>query len=98
MARAGLGVIVDEVLLDGGAGQQRLAAALDGLDVLWVGVHCDPAVAAAREQARADRGRRHGGFTGPDRARGVRYDVVVDSTSASTDECAQAVLGCVSQR
>jgi chloramphenicol 3-O phosphotransferase len=98
MARAGLGVIVDEVLLDGRAGQQRLAAALDGLEVLWVGVHCDPVVAAAREQARPDR------ITGMAASQtlivheGVRYDVVVDSTSASTDECARAVLRCVRQR
>ncbi len=35
MARAGLGVIVDEVLLGGGAAQQRLAELLDGSAVLW---------------------------------------------------------------
>jgi chloramphenicol 3-O phosphotransferase len=95
MARAGLGVIVDEVLLDGRVGQQRLAAALDGLDVLWVGVHCDPTVAAAREQTRADRVAGMAASQALIVHEGVGYDVVVDSTSASIDECAQAVLRCV---
>src|SRR6202044_1435050 len=37
IAANGTGVIVDEVFLDGGAGQERLRMALDGLEVLWVG-------------------------------------------------------------
>lgn len=92
MARAGLHVIIDEVLLDGGAGQDRLAATLEGLDVLWVGVRCDPEVAAAREAARPDR---IAGMAASQAARvhaGVRYDVVVDTTSASTGDCSEAVL------
>jgi len=92
MARAGLGVILEEVLLGGGAAQKRLAAALDGLVVLWVGVRCDPAVAAAREAVRAER---VAGMAVSQAARvhaGVRYDVVVDTTAASIDECARAVL------
>ena len=52
MARHGMPLILDEVLLAGGVGQQRLRVALEGLDVLWVGVRCDPAVAAAREAGR----------------------------------------------
>lgn len=59
MARAGLGVVLDEVLLDGGMGQRRVDDALAGLSVLWVGVRCDPAV---------------------------------DTTAASSEECAQVVL------
>jgi chloramphenicol 3-O phosphotransferase len=98
MARAGLGVIIDEVLLGGGAAQRRLAAALDGLAVLWVGVRCDPAVAAAREAARAER---VAGMAVSQAARvheGVCYDVVIDSTTASIEECARAVLACVQRR
>lgn len=92
MAREGLGVIVDEVLLAGGDGQRRLEAHLAGLSVCWVGVRCAPDVAAAREAARGDR------IVGMARAqaevvhRGVRYDVVVDTTTAPVDECAREVL------
>jgi chloramphenicol 3-O phosphotransferase len=90
MARAGLGVILDEVLLDGGAGQRRLASALEGLSVLWVGVHCDPAVAVEREKARPGR---VGGMAASQATRmhdGVVYDVVVDTTATPTEECAGA--------
>ena len=55
MAGAGAGVIYDDVFLEGQASQARLRLALEGLEVLWIGVRCDPAVAAAREVARADR-------------------------------------------
>ena len=41
IAASGTGVIVDEVFLDGGNGQERLRTALSGLEVLWVGVTCD---------------------------------------------------------
>ena len=60
MARAGTGLIVDEVFLGGGASQARLRSALDGLSVLWVGVRCDAAVAEARERQRGDRNVGHG--------------------------------------
>lgn len=92
MARAGLGVVVDEVLLSGGQGQRRLAAAFDGLEVLWVGVRCDPTVAAAREAARGDR---VGGMAASQAERvhaGVDYNVVVDSTETTADDCARAIL------
>ena len=49
IAASGTGVIVDEVFLDGGTGQDRLRAALGGLEVLWVGVTCDRDTARARE-------------------------------------------------
>jgi chloramphenicol 3-O phosphotransferase len=93
MARAGLGVIVDEVLLGGGAAQERLAAVLDGPAVLWVGVHCDPAVAAAREATRPGRIVGMAAAQAVSVHEGVRYDVVVDTTAASVEECARAVLG-----
>jgi chloramphenicol 3-O-phosphotransferase len=55
MASRGAFLILDEVFLAGGAGQQRLKAVLGDLDVLWAGVHCDPLVAAEREAASPDR-------------------------------------------
>jgi chloramphenicol 3-O phosphotransferase len=95
MAGAGLGVIIEEVMLGGGASQQRLAAVLDGLTVLWVGVRCDSAVAAAREVARPERIAGMAVSQALTVHEGVRYDVVVDTTTASTEACTRAVLDCV---
>jgi chloramphenicol 3-O phosphotransferase len=93
MARTGLGVIFDEVLLDGSAAQQRLAAALGGLAVLWVGVRCDPTVASAREAVRPDRTAGMAASQATKVHEGVRYDVVVDTTVISSAECARVILG-----
>ena len=88
MARGGARLILDEVFLAGAAGQRRLGDALDGLSVLWVGVRCDPRVAAGREEGRPDR------VTGMAAAQaakvhaGVSYDVEVDTTRRSAVACA----------
>ena len=93
MARAGAGVIVDEVFLGGAASQRRWREALGTLQVLWVGVHCDLAVVAGREIARGDR------IPGMAAAQvdlvhqGVAYDLEVDTTHAEAVECAQAIVG-----
>ncbi len=91
MARAGAGVIVDEVFLEGAASQARLGQALMGLDVLWVGVRCDPAVAAAREAARPDRVPGMAIAQAEIVHRGVNYDIEVDTTSTPARECAERV-------
>jgi chloramphenicol 3-O phosphotransferase len=93
MARAGTGVIVDDVFLGGAASQRRWRQALAGLDALWVGVRCDAAVAAGREVARGDR------VTGMAAAQadmvhqGVAYDLEVDTTRAESIECARIIAG-----
>ncbi len=91
MARAGAGVIIDDVFLDGVVSQQRTSEHLEGLEVLWVGVHCDPEVAAARERARGDRpaGMAVGQATAVHRS--VVYDLVVDSSTASPMDCASLI-------
>ncbi len=64
---------------------------LRGLRVLWVGVHCDPAVAAAREAQRPDR------IPGMARTQAQRvhtdmsYDIEVDTTDMSPEACARVV-------
>lgn len=91
MARAGTGIILDEVLLSGAAGQDRWRRALDGLTVLWVGVHCDPATAAARELARGDR---VVGMAATQAAlvhQGVHYALEVDTTSTGAPACARRI-------
>ncbi|MFF2811536.1 chloramphenicol phosphotransferase CPT [Streptomyces sp. NPDC058000] len=91
IARTGTGVIVDEVFLGGASGQARWRTALDGLDVLWVGVRCDPAIAAARERARADRVPGMAAAQADLVHRGVRYDLTVDTGRMDTVGCARRV-------
>ncbi len=92
MARAGARVIVDEVFLGGGAGQERWQNALGGdVEVLWVGVRCDAEVAAGRETARGDRvPGMAAGQAGPVH-RGMRYDLEVDTTHSESLECARRI-------
>ena len=91
MARHGTRLILDEVLLSGAAGQRRLSEILDGLAMLWIGVHCEPLVAARREASRADR------IPGMALSQativhdGVRYDLQVDTTDCSPEECAAQI-------
>ncbi|MFD8752635.1 chloramphenicol phosphotransferase CPT [Kitasatospora sp. NPDC059577] len=92
MARAGARIVVDEVFLGTTASQARWRAALDGLDVLWVGVRCDPAVAAAREAARGDRVAGMAAAQAEAVHEGVVYDLVVDSTRASAADCAALIV------
>lgn len=91
MARNGARLILDEVLLSAAAGQQRIRAIFDGLDMLWVGVHCDPGVAADREARREDR------VTGMASSQalvvhvGLDYDVEVDTTDRCAEACAVSI-------
>ena len=91
MAQAGARVIVDEAFLGGAASQQRWKKALGTLEVLWVGVRCESAVAAGREIARGDR------ITGMAASQaglvhqGVVYDLEVDTTHTEALECARAI-------
>jgi chloramphenicol 3-O phosphotransferase len=89
---SGTGVIVDEVFLDGGAGQERLRTALSGLEVLWVGVTCDLDVARAREVLRPDRVPGQAESQALVVHKDVTYDLVVDTSSASSESCAAELL------
>jgi chloramphenicol 3-O phosphotransferase len=91
MARAGAGIIVDDVFLGGAASQQHWRDALDGLDVLWVGVRCDAGVAAEREAGRGDRVDGMAALQADAAHNGVKYDLEVDTTHAESIECARAI-------
>ena len=95
MARAGTGVIVDDVFLSGSDSQERLRAGLHGLQVLWVGVHCDPGVAVAREASRGDRIAGMAASQAHVVHEGVVYDVEVDTSSGSPMRSARMVLAAV---
>jgi chloramphenicol 3-O phosphotransferase len=92
IAASGTGVIVDEVFLDGGGSQERLRTVWDGLGVLWVGVKCDREVARAREVLRPDR---VAGLAESQSAvvhEGVVYDMIVDTSHATSESCAARIL------
>ncbi len=91
MARAGARLILDEVFLSGGEGQARWQKALDGLPVLWVGVRCDPDVAAAREAARGDRIPGMARLQAAQVHKGVVYDIEVDTTATDPGACARMI-------
>jgi chloramphenicol 3-O phosphotransferase len=91
MARAGARVIVDEVFLGGAASQQRWTAALEGLQVLWVGVRCKSAVAEGREIARGDRVPGMAASQAELVHQGVVYDLQVDTTHSEALDCARAI-------
>jgi chloramphenicol 3-O phosphotransferase len=91
MARAGAHIIIDDVFLGGPSSQQRWRTALDGLDVLWVGVRCESAVAARREAARGDRVPGMAASQAVVVHRGVRYDLEVDTTDAEALACARII-------
>lgn len=92
MARAGAGIVVDDVWIGGASSQARWREALGDLPALWVGVHCDPAVLAERERARGDRVVGMAADQLPLVHAGVVYDLEVDTTDASPDECARRII------
>lgn len=98
MVHAGACIIIDDVFLSGVEARDRWQAALVNISVLWVGVRCDPAVAAERERARGDR------VTGMAETQasmvhaGMTYDLEVDTSATSALECAQRIALLIDDR
>jgi chloramphenicol 3-O phosphotransferase len=96
MARAGARVIFDDVFLGGAASQARVRAGLAGLDVLWVGVRCDPEVAARREAGRGDRTAGMAALQAETAHQGVVYDIEIDTSHTESLDCARVIAARVS--
>lgn len=94
-AWAGARVIIDDVFLGGPHSQERWRKSLDGLDVLWVGVRCDPEVAAGREIVRGDRARGMAEKQATIVHQGVVYDLEVDTTHTESLVCARTIAEAV---
>lgn len=92
IGRCATGLIIDEVFMGGRSSQERLAMALSGLPVLWVGVRCEPDIATARERGRSDRVAGMARLQAERVHEGVVYDMVVDTTSTSAPDCARAIV------
>ena len=90
-ARAGARVILDVIFLGGAASQQRWQQVLTGLDVLWVAVRCDSAVAAGRELARGDRVLGMAVSQAEVVHQGVVYDLEVDTAHTESLACARII-------
>ena len=92
MAAAGARIVVDDGFLSGPPAQRRWRAAVEGLSVLWVGVHCSPEEAERREALRGDR------ETGMARLQalrvheGIEYDLEVDTTGLEPAKVALPIL------
>ena len=91
MARAGARIILDEAFLGGAASQQRWLNALGSVQVLWVGVRCEGAVAAGREIARGDRIAGMAASQAEIVHHGVVYDLQVETTHTEALDCARAI-------
>jgi chloramphenicol 3-O phosphotransferase len=91
MARAGARIVVDEAFLGGAASQERWQRALGTLQVLWVGVRCDSAVAAGREIARGDRVIGMAESQADLVHRRIAYDLQVDTTHTEALDCARVI-------
>jgi chloramphenicol 3-O phosphotransferase len=91
LVRAGSDVILDEVFLRGAEEQAEWRAVLAGLDVTWVGVRCEPTVAAAREQARGDRSLGMARVQSATVHVGVEYALEIDTTDTAAEDCAAAI-------
>jgi chloramphenicol 3-O phosphotransferase len=91
MARAGARIVVDEAFLGGAASQERWQRVLGMLQVLWVGVRCDSAVAAGREIARGDRVIGMAESQADLVHRGIAYDLQVDTTHTEALDCARVI-------
>jgi chloramphenicol 3-O phosphotransferase len=90
-ARTGNDVLVDDVFIDP-AWLEGWRSELDGIELLLVGVMAPPHVLEERERARGNR------IVGEARAqvdlihRGVEYDLTVDTSLQSPEECARSIL------
>ena len=97
VARCGVNVIVDDVVLDEQAWTQWVSE-LGTLDPFWVRVDCPIEVCERRERARADR------LPGLARSQATvvhrypRYDYAVDTSTAPPAELAGAVIAAHSAR
>ena len=82
---------VDDRAAEPGAAQDRWRTFVGDLDVLWVGVRCDSAVAEGREIARGDRVAGMAAKQADIVHQGVDYDVEVDTTHTESLACARAI-------
>jgi chloramphenicol 3-O phosphotransferase len=91
MAEVGANVVVEDNFVSGPRGQQRWRAALARVPVGWIGVHCDPAIAAERERRRGDRTAGMAAAQAVAVHGGIGYDFEVDAGAHSPGDTARLI-------
>lgn len=89
MVRADAHLNLDEVLLSGGYGQERLRSTFSTTDLAWVEMHADPDAAASREANRVDRIEEMARHQALSVYAGGAYDIEADTTHLTINECAR---------
>jgi len=95
IARTGNLVIVDDVLEKEPPWIENLLTLFEGLDVLFVGVHCPLAELERRERARGDRKRGMARLQFDQVHAQALYDVEVDTAELSPQACAKRIVDCM---
>jgi len=98
IARAGNLVIVDDVLEKEPPWVENLLTLFEGLDVIFVGVHCPLAELERREQQREDRKRGMARLQFDQVHAQALYDVEVDTSKLSPQECATRIADYMGRR
>ncbi len=91
MAEAGARLLIEDGFVSGPPAQDRWRDALGPLPVGWVGIRCDPDVAAERERRRGDRVPGMAGAQALAVHEGIGYDLEVDTTSESPATVADTI-------
>jgi chloramphenicol 3-O phosphotransferase len=92
IARAGNLVIVDDVLEKEPPWVENLLTLFEGLDVIFVGVHCPLEELERRERARGDRKRGMARLQFDQVHAQALYDIEVDTAELSSQECAMRII------
>lgn len=92
MAGLGARLLIEDGFVSGPAAQQRWRAALSEVPVGWVGLRCDPAVAAQRERERGDRTTGMAEMQAIAVHLGIEYDLEVDTSHREPESLADEVV------
>ena len=91
-------MIVDDVLENEPPWVENLLTLFEGLDVLFVGVHCPLVELERREQARGNRKRGMARLQFDQVHSQAIYDVEVDTSMLNPQECASKIVDCMNTR
>jgi chloramphenicol 3-O phosphotransferase len=94
---SGICVIAEDVMLDPRLLPHWLTV-LQGRDVFFVGVKCSLAELERRERSQPERAQGHARTTFESVHAHAEYDLVVDTTSTSSEACAQQILAAIAAR
>ncbi|NOR84386.1 MAG: chloramphenicol phosphotransferase [Ardenticatenales bacterium] len=92
IARAGNLIIVDDVLEENPPWVESLRSLFEGLEVVFVGVHCPLEELERRDKERVNRRKGRARYQFDQVHAQATYDVNVDASILSPEECASAIV------